>query len=258
MRTSAQEIDRFYATPKGWAAKTAIARRLRALWPDARGLDVLGLGFAGPYLEPYRASARRAVAFAPAAQGATPWPAGEGVKVACTLGDEASTPFLEALFDRVILVHALEEAEAPARLLREVWRITAPQARIVIVAAHRSGLWARAEATPFGHGRPFSKPQLARLLDGAMFESAAWSRALYAPPTGWGTGPRRAAVFEKLGEQVWPAFGGLILVEAVKRIAALPSKTAPAPARAALEGAPASALSPHANQTRRRERSPGP
>jgi hypothetical protein len=69
--------------------------------------------------------------------------------------------------------------------LREVWRVTAPEGRVIAIAANRTGLWARTDSTPFGHGRPYSRSQLAALLRDAMFEPTASARALYAPPWSW-------------------------------------------------------------------------
>jgi len=241
MRCDALEIDRFYRRATGRCAREMALRRLRALWPSASGVDMLGLGFATPYLEPYRGEARRAVALMPAAQGALRWPE---AGCATALGEETRLPFADASFDRVVLAHALEEAEAPARLLREVWRVLAPEGRLMVLVAHRGGAWARAERTPFGHGRPFSRGQLAGLLTGALFEPVAWSKALYTPPFEWTTGPRTAEVFERTGEKVWPAFGGLLLAEAIKHVGAVrPGLKAPA-RRRALEAGVSGALSP--------------
>ena len=183
MRTDALDIARFYRTPPGRAARDMVQRRILALWPDVDGLDMLGFGYAPPYLEPFRGRARRTIAFMPAAQGAVPWPApGVGKGGLSMLGDEQRFAFKEALFDRVILVHALEEAADPARLLREVWRVMAPEGRLLVIAAHRTGLWSRADSTPFGHGRPFTRSQLTGLLSDSLFEPIAWSRALFTPP----------------------------------------------------------------------------
>lgn len=248
MRCDAVEIDRFYRRSHGRCAREMALRRLTALWPDARDLDVLGLGYATPYLEAYRASARRAIAFMPAAQGAVRWPDGLSLTA---LGDEDRLPFREALFDRIILVHALEEAAAPAKMLREVWRVLAPEGRIIVIAAHRGGAWSRADRTPFGHGRPFSRSQLASLLTAALFEPVAWAKALYAPPLAWTTGPRAGDAFEKIGERAWPAFGGLVMTEAVKHVGAVrPGLRQPA-RRRVLEGARAGALSPAGRDPRR-------
>lgn len=242
MRTDALEIDRFYRGQRGRAAREMVLRRLKALWGDAAGLDMLGYGFASPYLSPFHETARRTVAYMPASQGAVPWP--DRDRGLAALGDEARTPFPEALFDRVILVHALEEAEDLRRLLREIWRILAPEGRIAIICAHRAGLWSRADSTPFGHGRPFSRAQLTRLLGDALFEPTAWSRALYTPPWRFTCGERAADGFEAVGERLFPAFGGLILTEAVKHVGAVRPGGVRARVRT-LEGARGSALSPH-------------
>src|SRR5262249_41678779 len=154
--------------PLGEAVQRAAARRLRALWPTGQGQDMLGLGYASPYLGPYRADARRTVLMMPEAQGAEPWPAEHaGLTV---LAAEPRLPFMDAVFDRVLLVHALEEADEPHALLREVWRVMAPEGRLVAVVANRWSWWAQSGRTPFGYGRPYSRTQLAMLLSDSLFE----------------------------------------------------------------------------------------
>ncbi len=184
---------------------------------------MLGLGYPTPYLGEFRASARRVVAMMPADQGAEPWPVEPAVVTALT--DETRLPLLDAVFDRVLIVHALEEAAAPHTLLREVWRVMAPEGRLVVIAANRWSLWAQSGATPFGQGRPFSRSQLAALLTDSMFEPVASSRALYAPPTAWTPFVRAADAFERVGELIWPAQGGLVLMEAVKRLYATTARS---------------------------------
>ena len=240
MRLDVIDLARFYGGPLGRTAQAMIARRLSALWPDARGLDLLGLGYAAPYLDAYRESARRVVAAMPAAQGVERWPA--DARPAAALTEESRLAFRDAVFDRVLAVHLVEEAEALRPVMREIWRVMAPNGRVVVVAANRRGLWARAEASPFGHGRSFSARQLRALMDDCMFEPVHWSRALYAPPIGWGPLTGAAETFEVIGERVFRGFGGVVLVEAVKRVGAdargakrfvfAPARAAPAPAPA--------------------------
>lgn len=216
MRVDVLALQRFYASQLGEAARRAAARRLAALWPHADGLDVLGVGYTTPYLDRFRVGARRVAALMPAEQGVEPWPGdGAGLSV---LSEEERLPFVDAVFDRVLVVHALEESNVPSQLLREIWRVMAPEGRLVVIAANRWSYWAQSDATPFGHGRPFSKFQLATLLTDSMFEPVASSRALYAPPSSWGPFVRSADAFERVGEVVWPAMGGLVLMEAVKRL----------------------------------------
>jgi SAM-dependent methyltransferase len=216
MRVDVLALQRFYASPLGEAAQRAAQRRLGALWPSVEGLDVLGVGYACPYLDRYRASARRVCALMPAEQGVEPWPSDD--RVSSALSDDARLPFIDAVFDRVLIVHALEEADALHPLLREVWRVMAPEGRLVVIAANRWSFWAQSDATPFGHGRPFSRRQLSALLTDSMFEPVASARALYAPPSAWTPFVRAADAFERVGETVWPALGGLVLMEAVKRL----------------------------------------
>lgn len=223
MRVDVLALQRFYASPLGGAVQRAASRRLQALWPTSAGLDVLGLGYAAPYLGGLRQDARRVVAMMPAEQGAEPWPGDASVSTA--LADEARLPFMDAVFDRVLLVHALEECNAVHAMLREVWRVMAPEGRLVVIAANRWSFWAQSDRTPFGHGRPYSRTQLAVLLSDSLFEPVASARALYAPPSTWTPFVRAADAFERVGELVWPAQGGLVLMEAVKRLYATTARS---------------------------------
>lgn len=239
MRVDVLALQRFYASPLGDVARRAAARRLTALWPHADGLDMLGIGYAAPYLERFRDGARRVVAMMPAEQGAERWPSGSGALTA--LSEETRLPFIDAVFDRVLLVHALEESDATRQMLREVWRVMAPEGRLVVIAVNRWSLWAQADTTPFGRGRPYSRAQLAELLTDAMFEPVASSRALYAPPWSWTPLVRAADAFERVGEVLWRPQGGLVLMEAVKRLYA---NTARSKGRVLLAKAPERRVQP--------------
>ncbi|WP_019961074.1 class I SAM-dependent methyltransferase [Woodsholea maritima] len=241
MRTDAVELARFYRRKAGQSARAMIARRLQALWPHTHQLDLLGFGFAGPYLDLYRGEARRALAFMPGSQGAVHWP-DDALNASC-LGDELHLPFKEAQFDRIIVAHGLEEAHAPRRLLRELWRVLAPEGRMVVITAHRAGLWSQTDGTPLGAGRPYSKGQLSELFDDTLFEPLAWSRALYVPPVNWLLGPRTSEIFEHLGERVYPGFGGILMAEVIKHIGAVRPKGT-LQRRTGLEGLRPGALSP--------------
>ena len=233
MRRDVLELRNFYATPLGGAARQMVARKLDEAWGAAGGLDVLGVGYATPYLEAFRERGRRAVAAMPAAQGVEIWPA-DGRVLSCLTG-ESSLPFPNALFDRVLVVHALEEADDPLALMREVWRVLAPAGRVIVAAANRRGFWSGAESTPFGHGRPFTRRQLEELVREAELHPLAWSRALFAPPLTWTA--RWAEGFERTGARLWPGLSGLILLEAVKQTFAVKPKGRRAPARVFATGA---------------------
>ncbi|MGH8121980.1 MAG: class I SAM-dependent methyltransferase, partial [Rudaea sp.] len=179
MQLDAAELADFYEAPLGLLTRRIISRQLRALWPSAKGACLLGYGFAVPYLRQFQLDAERVVALMPAQQGVVAWPSARPLSA---LGDEAALPFPDAFFDRIFVVHGLEGAEAARPLLRQLWRILAPEGRLLLVAPNRTSLWAQLERTPFGVGRPFSRGELDRLLRSALFEPVAWDRALYMPP----------------------------------------------------------------------------
>lgn len=212
MRQDVTDLRQFYASPLGKAARDMVSHKLTETWGDASGLDVLALGYATPFLDGVRDRARRTVAAMPAGQGVEPWPAGEDNR--SFLADEASLALPNALFDRILAVHALEESDNPLHLLREAARVLAPAGRLIVAVTARHGLWADAENTPFGHGRPYSRRQLERLVREAGLEPVGWTRALYAPPLAWAC--RWAEGFEQAGALIWPPFAGLILMEAMK------------------------------------------
>ncbi len=227
VRRDVLELRAFYATPLGAAAHAAIAGKLAEAWGDARGLDLLGLGYATPYLGAFSSTARRTVASMSETQGVEVWPAGSR-NLTCLAGDLA-LPFPNALFDRVLVIHGLEESDDPTAYLEEVRRVMSPSGRMIAAVAARRGLWAGSEATPFGHGRPFSRSQLEATVRAAGLEPVAWSRCLYAPPLQMAAG--LADTFEQVGSRLWPPFSGLILLEAVKQTFALLPKGLGAPVR---------------------------
>ncbi len=255
MRVDVLALQQFYAGPMGQAAQAMAGRRMLDAWGDCHGLDVLGFGYTTPYLSPWEVNARRTVALMPATQGVERWPNG-APNLSC-IGDEDRLPFGEATFDRILCVHALEEADNPRMLLRELWRVLAPEGRLMVCVANRSGLWARVENTPFGQGRPFSSSQLSDLLSDAMFAPVAWSRALYAPPLSWKVAAGGAAeTWESVGERAWPALGGLLLVDAVKRLYA---DSLPGGGRRVLMAQPATArFEGNVSQSRLKNKRPKP
>lgn len=212
MRRSIEDLRIFYGEPAGTLARRLLARRLEDAWGEATNCDVLGVGYATPWLDAF-VGARRVVAAMPGGQGVELWPSVG--KNRTLLVDDRRLPFAAGSFDRILLVHALEEADDAHALMAEAVRALSPAGRIILVAAARGGLWARAETTPFGHGRPFTRGQLERLVRAAGLEPTAWSQTLYVPP--WGPLLPLADGFEQIGKRVMPGAAGVILLEATRR-----------------------------------------
>ena len=237
MRRDVLDLRAFYASPLGEAAREMVSRKVAEAWGSLSGLDVLAFGYATPFVNAaagdWGSGALRAVAAMPGAQGVEAWPLGRPNCAA--LVDEAALPFPNALFDRVLAAHALEESDSPLATLREVERVLAPSGRVILVVAARHGLWTNAESSPFGHGRPFSRRQLEQLVREAELEPAGWTRALYAPPLA--SLARWAEGFEQAGAWLWPGFSGLILMEARKVTLGLVPRRVAAPVRVYAPGA---------------------
>ncbi len=228
MRQDSVSVSRFYSSRLGQAAGEVLAGRVVDLWGHSRGLSMLGYGFARPLLAPFAGEASRIVAAVPELAGHVLWDAcGRGN---CTvMVPELRLPFADGLFDRAVLLHALEETVDPRQLCREIWRVMAPEGRIIIAATNRRGVWASAERTPFGHGRPWTKRQLATLLSDCAFQVTASTHALFMPPIGHGVIASGADVWERVGHFAAPGLGGVVLVEAVKRLYIRPGSGAVAP-----------------------------
>ncbi|MBM3533633.1 MAG: class I SAM-dependent methyltransferase [Alphaproteobacteria bacterium] len=216
MFTDIVDLRDFYASRRGQVARRLIRARIRRLWPDIRGLSVLGLGFATPYLTLYREEAQRVVAAMPASQGVLPWPR-PGPNLV-TLAEEMELPFADLSFDRVLLVHALEGAEQLRPMLREVWRVLAGNGRLLVVAPNRRGVWARSDRTPFGHGQPYSLGQLFRLLRDTLFTPVQSASALFLPPQALVPLARWSRDIDEFGERWASTFAGVVMVEAAKQI----------------------------------------
>lgn len=213
----------FYGTHLGQVAGVLIRSRLQILWPDLSGSSLLGLGFPLPYLRhTWRSQAVRVIAAVNPSFAVGPWPQHSPNLV--TLAEDHALPLPDCSVDRVLLVHALEATDHVGRLMREVWRVLAEDGRIIVVAPNRRGLWAHAERTPFGHGRPFSAGQLERLLPGHMFQCERTEHALFVPPTQMRLVLRGARAWEAVGRRVLPAMSGVVLMEARKHVwSALPT-----------------------------------
>lgn len=216
MFTDIVDLRDFYASRRGQVARRLIRARIRRLWPEAKGLSVLGVGFATPYLGLYREDAQRLVAAMPASQGVLPWPR-PGPNVV-TLAEETDLPFPDLSFDRVLLVHALEGTENLRPMLREAWRVLAGGGRLLAVVPNRRGVWARSDRTPFGHGQPYSLGQLSRLLRDTLFTPVQSAVALFPPPQAIVPLSRWARDIDDVGERWASTFAGVVMVEAAKQI----------------------------------------
>src|SRR4051812_7547587 len=206
----------FYKSPLGKISRALVREEIIRMAGSTNQRRVLGLGFASPYLRFALDKAERVLAFMPARQGSSAWPReGPSHTVLC---DPLEMPLTDSAVDLIIAVHAFEHIGDAEELMREVWRVAAPNARLIIVVPRRRGLWAAADNTPFGDGYPFSRSQLEQLLRNHSFVPEAWREALYLPPSGAPFVIKFARFFERFGRLFGTLFGGVIVVSARKEL----------------------------------------
>ncbi len=226
MQLDVSELQEFYTTALGQVVRRLLTHRIRARWRSVSGATLIGLGFSSPYLGSFRGEVRRVGALMPHSQGAVVWP--RDGKTLSVLVEEDRLPLPDGSVDRLLGVHCLEVAERGRPLLREMWRVLAPEGRLMLIVPNRRGVWARLDNTPFGQGRPFSRRQLESLLVDALFTPFDWGGALFVPPIGRRMLLRSAPAWERMGANVSPAFAGVFIVEARKEVVAPIGKPAKA------------------------------
>jgi SAM-dependent methyltransferase len=210
------DLRHFYSNRLGVVARRFISRGIRGMWKSAAGERMLGIGYATPYLGIFREDAERCLAFMPASQGVVKWPSNRpGARGS---GRRTELPLTDSAVDRVLLVHALEMADDPVRLLREVWRVLSANGH-----AACGGAKSPRPVGAHGHDAVRPRPALFALADHpqflreTMFTPKGWGEALFVPPVQRGWFLRSAGVWERLGPTLLSPFPGVHIVEATKQ-----------------------------------------
>jgi len=222
------ELCAFYKSPIGRITARLIRRQITTLWPNINSMNVMGLGYAAPYLDIFRARTKHVINIMPAPQGITHWPRHNGDRANATsysykgnltaLAHERNLPLKDATMDRILVIHTLEHTNNSHHLLREIWRTLAPGGRVILAVPNRLGLWARTDRTPFGHGRPFSALQIQQLLNENMLSPTQTTSALHLPPFKNRSLLSLMTTFEGTGQRWWHNLAGVLIIEAEKQI----------------------------------------
>lgn len=215
MTADVHRLIGFYRSPLGRISRALVREQVLGLAEDVQGKRVLGLGFATPYLRFTLDGAERVLAFMPARQGASAWPReGPSHTVLC---DPLEMPLTDASIDLTIAVHAIEHVADAEELMRELWRITAPNGDLILVVPRRRGIWAQRDNTPFGQGNPYSGSQIDKLLRDHSFVPTGWRDGLFLPPFQSPLVLKSTRLFERVGRFFGPAMSGVICVRARKQ-----------------------------------------
>jgi len=216
MNPDVTRLIEFYKSPLGNLARDLVRKHIIDFAGDISGKRILGLGFATPYMRFSLKKAERVLAFMPERQGASAWPReGPFVSVLC---DPLEMPLTDAAIDVVIAVHGFEFVGDSEELMRELWRICAPSAQLIVVVPRRRGPWSTRDNTPFGFGNPFSRSQLERLMKDHSFELEKCHDALYLPPSQRPLALKSVKFFERFGRLLGPTLAGVLVVSARKQL----------------------------------------
>lgn len=210
------ELKEYYETFQGRVVQRLVRQSLRKIWPEVKGLRVLGLGYALPFLRSFFGEAERVAALMPARQGVVFWPPdGKGLTALC---DEGEWPVETNSVDRLLVMHFLENTDRLEEALKEAWRVMSGGGRVLLVVPNRAGLWAKSDRTPFGHGTPYTVMQIHKILRQNLFVPERSERALFFPPSRSRLLLLLAPAIERFGARFFHVFGGLNVIEASKQL----------------------------------------
>lgn len=215
MNPDIQRLIKFYRSGLGGVARRFVRNHVHAFAGDVQGKRILGLGFATPYLRFSLTQAESVVSAMPGRQGVAVWPReGPTTSILC---DPLELPLNDSSVDLIVAVHALEFATDAEEMMRELWRVAAPDAHLIAVLPRRNGIWAARDNTPFGQGNPYTVRQLNHLLRQHSFEPLSFRHALYMLPSERRIALKFAKMTEKLGPMSGSALSGVICAHARKK-----------------------------------------
>lgn len=212
------DYQMFYKSLAGKMIHKVIKSHLRAFCRKASFDGCIGIGYTEPYLNIFKETdkTQSVFSFMPAAMGAFKWPKEGKSKVA--LIQSHNLPLAANSVDSVFMIHHLEHAEFPLESLEEAWRILKSNGVLFLVVPNRSGMWSKAEWSPFGHGRPYSEGQLRRILADTSFICEEVRPALLCPPLKWRIILKSIWTFERFGALLLPGLCGVYCIMAVKQL----------------------------------------
>ncbi len=217
MHLDVEDLRNFYYRQKlGRSVQRVVKQEILRLWPDVSGQTVAGFGFAIPLLRPFLSKSRRVIALMPGPQGVMAWPTPQdNVAVLC---EEARWPIDTGHIDRLVVLHGLETSDDQNAVLSEAFRVLGPGGRAIFIVPNRVGLWSRSDMTPMGYGRPYTSGQLETQLRIQGFLPEKSLTALYQPPSFKRRWQRFGGVIERFGRSIPFLAGGILILEASKRV----------------------------------------
>jgi SAM-dependent methyltransferase len=140
--------------------------------------------------------------------------------------DYTELPFASQSIDLVVLPHVLEFSTDPHQVLREVERVLIPEGQVIICGFNPASLWGARHVLRRVGGTSFL-PRTEELI--SMPRMKDWLKLLnmgasqshfgcYAPACRTEKWLHRYAFMDNAGPRWWPFFGGVYIVQAIKRV----------------------------------------
>lgn len=129
--------------------------------------------------------------------------------------------------DLVILQHCLETSSNPHEVLREVDRVLVPEGHVIVLGFNPISMWGLRRLFSFNSKRmpwnghfisPFRIKDWLRLLGYDVLNARTF---YFKPPVSHARLAGKLVWMERLGEKLWPAFGGAYIFLARKRVSTL-------------------------------------
>lgn len=236
MRPDSDRYMSFYQTSLGQSIALLISDRLAASCSIHQNQTIAFLGYGLPYTKWFDDKNTRCVHLMPASQGVSIQkaeikkdsseensPAKNGFSSAATVSnmalvDDCRLPIPDCSIDSFVMIHALEHAARPNRVLREIWRVLAPQGQLAIIVPNRASSWIAFETTPFAYGRPWSKNQLNIFLRDHLMTPVSCKSALMLPPFFVPSMGTIMEAVEKPLRAMTNSFGGVLVSVSTKEI----------------------------------------
>lgn len=159
------------------------------------------------------------------------------------LANPDNLPFQEDSLDLVLLMHTLDFAEDPHRILREIDRTLIPEGHLIIIGFNPAsvyGVWKlmqwRKNRVPWC-GRFYTSARLRDWLSLLGFDVLASSTQGFRPPVQHTGLQQRMVILEKAGARLVPYLGGIHVILAQKKVVSLtPVRSRWIPRRSLLAG----------------------
>ena len=206
------DLKEFYQSPTASSVLPVFQKilgKLRCSNKDNLGLFV---GFGVPYAD----KAKNEFLLMPAHMGVLAWPDSKSNRALLSYEDE--WPFVDHMFDEIVIVHGLEYAQNSGKIIEECYRCLRPEGRLVVVVPNRRSIWVRSDKTPLGFGQPYTLTQLSIILKKYDFISVDVARGLYSFPSKRFLSNIWSVLFELIASRTLQKFSGLVGVVAIKRV----------------------------------------